>query len=163
MLVLHCCLLTTKWWYVFCMPPLSLAATNIKYILDGQHRYVASQRVRKEYEDRGQECPAWCRTFRCAVLYENVSREDRQLVAGGEQARQGLVFAQPLSAKAAWFLRELATWKSNHPEHTEKDLPHGVGTELLNRTYAKMGNTVLDGKKVRPSPFCLGVVGEPEV
>jgi hypothetical protein len=60
-------------------------------------------------------------------------------------------------------LRELATWKSNHPEHTEKDLPHGVGTELLNRTYAKMGNTVLDGKKVCPSPFCLGVQGELEV
>lgn len=91
--------------------------------------------------------PKWCQKFRCQVIKAGTSLQDRQLIAGREQARQEGVQRQKLSDTVRWFRNE-ARMAQERMEKAGVPVVLNKG-ELLRSTYIKTGkNIASDGTMV---------------
>ena len=79
----------------------------------------------------------------CWPVKADVTREEREVLAGKAQAAQEAALASPFSDRVRWFLHEL----DNVP--TGKTFTR---TDLLRKTYVKTGcNPIRDGPEVCPT------------
>lgn len=98
-------------------------------------------------EQERAEVPSWCKNFRCNVIKGGTSLEDRQKIAGREQARQEGVQRQQLHDTVVWFLKEVEMAKERMVKAGEPVVINKF--QLLRTTYTKTGKSIAaDGSMV---------------
>lgn len=116
-------------------------------MIDGQHKFSASQRIRRKLEQQNRPVPKWCRSFRCRVLKPGLELDIVQKIAGREQAKSETVASMPFSATMAWFMREMQQVKGAAERAGEAPVINK--SQLLRTTYEKTGKTLkFDGTEV---------------
>jgi hypothetical protein len=126
---------------------LSLAVEQWFYILDGQHSFEAAKMFRLRCEEKRRVVPDWCVKFWCRVLQSGVSLENRQKIAGRQQARAGNVKMTSMSDNLVTFWRYVKKEK-DAAEAAGREARHNV-TQYLADTWVKSGRSaVRDGDVV---------------
>ena len=102
-----------------CTTPLRFLSAHVfsgkpaeNWVIDGQHKVAALKELRAMMERRGEIPPEWVMKVRSTRLKPATSLEDRQRIAGREQARASAVLDVSLSGKLEWLLRHLESFKS---------------------------------------------------
>ena len=126
------------------------------YVLSGQHKFSASQDMAESFLKERQPVPKWCKKFRCNVIKEGTSLEDRQKIAGREQARQEGVQRQMLHDTVVWFLKEVDMAREKMIQAHEPVVYNKLS--LLKTTYLKTGKSIAaDGSMVCQLYNCLHI------
>ena len=117
------------------------------YIIDGQHKYSAAQKVKAAAEEARKEAPAWTNSFRCSIVKPDATLDVRQKVAGWMQAKAQNVKRQAISQSMNMFL---SLYKKCLAEAKAVDKPAKPNvSEMLKEVYVKSGRgTVKDGDVV---------------
>lgn len=113
-----------------------------KYVvLSGQHRVEAARLVAAEELRNARPVPPWTQIIRCKVAKSTTTLDQRELIAGRSQARDGTVLEMPMSERLKWLLRELQKQQKQHDAETMN--PDNVWvpakSEALKNTYNKTG------------------------
>jgi RecA/RadA recombinase len=115
-----------------------LAASGKFYILSGQHRFEAANKIAKAALDSAKPVPAYAREFRCVVVKKGTSLDIRQVIAGKAQSTQSSVQDPTLSERLRWTLKEVENAKASLD--TDADLGTAINrTQILRYTYTKTG------------------------
>ena len=131
----------------FCCFVVVIAGTQKYFVIDGQHKYQASQNIRRKLESENRPVPQWARRFRCRVLKAGLELEVLQKVAGREQARSQTVASMTFSQTMDWFLREVEKVRSAAERAGEPVVINR--SDILRLTYDKTGKTTkYDGSVV---------------
>ena len=131
----------------FCCFVVVVAGTQKYFVIDGQHKFQASQNIRRKLESENRPVPMWAKQFRCRVLKAGLELEVLQRVAGREQARSQTVASMTFSQTMDWFLREVEKVRSAAERAGEPVVINR--SELLRLTYDKTGKTTkYDGSVV---------------
>ena len=56
-------------------------------MLDGQHKFLATEKLVRRLAEAGRPAPEWARTVRCRRVKPDAPFDFRQRIAGREQAR----------------------------------------------------------------------------
>ena len=91
---------------------LSLSVKQWFYVLDGQHSFDA---VKLRCEKKRKDKPEWCVKFWCRVLLSWTSLENRQKIAGRQQAGAGNVKMTSMSDNLVTFWRYVKKEKDATP------------------------------------------------
>ncbi len=131
-------------------------ATGKYFIISGQHRFVAAQRLAKKAADKALAPPGWTQRFRCHVIKADTTVEVREVIAGKTQAQQESVHGMAFSDRVRWLQREIATAVQAAEERGDAN-PTVNRPAVLRLTYTKTGcTTAADGSMVcspLSSPF----------
>lgn len=117
------------------------------FVLSGQHRVEAARRVAEDAARHARQVPVWATTFRCRVVKQGTTKEQRELVAGRSQARDSNVLDMAMSERVRWLARELALDKERHEEVQRQRQEDGQPVEVyvpnkqfaMRETYNKTG------------------------
>ena len=93
-----------------CTTPISSRSSSGQqkyYILDGQHAYTASQRIRQEREAEGKSVPRWAQQFRCQVVKPGLTLDVLQQIAGSQQGKAVSTKTSSLTEAMTLYLKEV--------------------------------------------------------
>ena len=117
------------------------------YILDGQHQFEACKAIRDRAERKREAVPTWATKFNCRIVKTDTSLEDRQKIAGRQQARAGNVKMTTMSDNLTLFYKFVQ--KEKEVAAAQGRSPRFNPTQYLSETWIKSGKSaVRDGDVV---------------